>query len=198
MPADSDFSEPPWDAPLDVAAVRSSLPAGASIAGMFFLALVEGAQRRQVTLAFPRARYLQFGFYPVSEFVPLLVEAAQCFHPDKSLRQGLRRIGTVGPQAFLSSTLGRVTLGASDGVHAAVSAIAKTYAINIKPSSCEVLEARPLSMIVRLSDVPYFLDSHHVGVFEGTLQYAGVDGDVRIRSRGPTAAELLLEWSQRR
>jgi hypothetical protein len=82
-----------------------------------------------VALEFPQPRYLPFGFYPVREFAPLLVTAADLFYPDLSLRQGLRRIGTAG-LAFLSSTLGKVTLGASEGVHATVAAIAETYGIN--------------------------------------------------------------------
>src|SRR5690348_17205959 len=110
------FIEPPWAEPLDVPRVLAGIPESASIAGMFFLALQEGAERRQVSLTFSRPRYLPFGFYPVREFAPLLVEAAGKFYPQQSLREGLRRIGTAGPLAFLSSTLGKVTLGASEGV----------------------------------------------------------------------------------
>jgi uncharacterized protein (TIGR02265 family) len=186
--------EPPWGEPLDVPSVLAGIPESASIAGMFFLALQEGAERRQVSLGFSKPRYLPFGFYPVREFAPLLVEAAGKFYPDRSLREGLRRIGTAGPVAFLSSTLGKVTLGASEGVHATVSAIAKTYGINTRPSRCEILHAGPRSMTLKLDDVVYFLDSHHVGVFEGTLQYAGVDGTIKIAARSETSADLLLEW----
>jgi uncharacterized protein (TIGR02265 family) len=188
------FADPRWDAPLDAARVVNAIPPGARIAGMFFLALLDGAERRQVELPFPRERYLPFGFYPVSEFAPLLVEAAQRFHPELSLRRGLRRIGRVGPTAFLSSTLGKVTLGASEGVHAAVSAIASTYGINLRPSRCDVKETHPRSMIVSLEDVPYFLDSHHVGVFEGTLEFAGVQGTVQVRKRSDVSADLRLAW----
>jgi uncharacterized protein (TIGR02265 family) len=194
MAESSAFSEPPWDAALDAERVIARVPETATIAGMFFLALAEGAERRQVPLPLPRARYLPFGFYPVKEFAPLLVTAAGSFYPDKSLREGLRRIGGAAPVAFLTSTLGRVTLGASEGPHAMVSAIAKTYAINTRPSRCEVLESSPRSMLIRLEDVWYFLDSHHVGVFEGTLHFAGVQGRVRIAGRSETSADLQLDW----
>jgi uncharacterized protein (TIGR02265 family) len=188
------FIEPPWAEPLDVKRVLGQIPESASIAGMFFLALTVGAERRQVALAMPRPRYVPFSFYPVREFAPLLVAGAGLFHPHSSLREGLRRIGGVAPAAFLSSTLGRVTLGASEGVHATVSAIAKTYAINTRPSRCAIMKTEPRSMVVALDDVWYFLDSHHVGVFEGTLEHAGVQGRVRIHRRSETAADLLLEW----
>lgn len=170
------------------------MPADATIAGMFFLALRDGAQRRQLQLAALRPRYLPFGFYPVREFARMLVEAAPRFHPNASLRQGLRLIGRVGPTALLSSMLGKVTLGAAEGVHAAVTAVAKTYCVNVRPSRCEVLSTTPRSLVIALRDVPHFLDCHHVGVFEGCLEYAGAQGAVRICSHGDRDADLLLEW----
>jgi uncharacterized protein (TIGR02265 family) len=191
---DTAFVEPAWDAPLDASRVLAEIPASATIAGMFFQALADGAERRQVKLELPRARYLPFGFYPVREFAPLLITAATLFHPQGSLREGLRRIGTAAPIAFLGSTLGRVTLGASEGVQATVTAIAKTYAINTRPSRCAVTESGPRRIVVSLDEVHYFLDSHHVGVFEGTLEHAGVDGRVRLHRRSQTSGDLLLQW----
>jgi uncharacterized protein (TIGR02265 family) len=161
---------------------------------MFFLAVAEGAKRRNVSLSWARARYLPFSFYPVAEFATLLVQAAERFHPDLSLRQALRRMGAMGPKAFIASTLGKVTLGAAEGVHAVVGAIAKTYEINIRPSRCTIVRSMPSSMVLSLESVHYFLDTHHVGVFEGTLSHAGVDGRVKIASYSRTSAELLLEW----
>ena len=189
------FVEPPWDAPLDVPAILAAIPPDTTIAGMFFLAVAEGAKRRGVALAQPRERYLPFGFYPVVEFAPLLVAASQVFYPERTLRQGLRAIGTVAPQVFVGSVLGKVTLGAAEGVHAVVTAMASTYSINIRPCSCTIRESSPNSMIVSLTEVQHFLDSHHVGVFEGTLQHAGVKGRVRIHARSRISADFLLEWS---
>lgn len=190
----SDFVEPPWAAPLDVTRALASIPEQAAIAGMFFMALSDGAERRQVRLAFSRPRYLPFGFYPVREFAPLLVEAAERFYPTLPVRQGLRLIGRVGPKALLSSMLGKVTLGAAEGVQASVTAVAKTYAINIRPARCEVVHSGEGSMVVSLDSVPYFLDCHHVGVFEGCLEYAGAQGEVRMYPRGERAADLLIRW----
>lgn len=194
LPPPSAFVAPSWTAPLDGERAIAGMPEQATIAGVFFLALSDAAVRHSVKLAFPRSRYLQFGFYPVREFARLLVEVAPKFYPGTSLRQGLRLIGQVGPKAFLRTTLGRVTLGAGEGVHAAVTAVAKTYAINVRTSRCEVLSVEPRSMMVSLDDVPHFLDCHHVGVFEGCLEYARATGEVRIHVRGERAADLLLTW----
>jgi uncharacterized protein (TIGR02265 family) len=190
------FSDPPWEEALDPEEVIASVPADARIAGMFFIALASGAQRRGCTLPSARERYVQFTFYPVAEFARLLVEAAERFYPNLSLRHALRALGASGPGAFVASTLGKVTLGSAEGVHAAVAAIANTYKINIRPSRATILDSGPNWVIVGMEMVPYFLDSNHVGVFEGTIRYAGVD-DVRaqIASRSSSSAELLLSWN---
>jgi uncharacterized protein (TIGR02265 family) len=190
------FSDPPWDEALDPEQVISTVPANARVAGMFFIALAAGAQMRGCTLPSARERYVQFTFYPVAELARLLVEAAERFYPNFSLRQALRALGSSGPRAFVASTLGRVTLGSAEGVHAAVAAVASTYKINLRASRVAILDSGPNWVIVGMEVVPYFLDSHHVGVFEGTIRYAGVDdGRAQIASRSSASAELLLSWN---
>jgi uncharacterized protein (TIGR02265 family) len=190
------FSDPPWDEALDPETVISSVPANARIAGMFFIALAAGAQRRGCTLPSARERYVQFTFYPVAELARLLVEAAERFYPNLSLRQALRALGASGPEAFLASTLGKVTLGSSEGAHAAVAAVANNYKRIIQPSRVAILDSGPNWVIVGMEMVPYFLDSNHVGIFEGTIRYAGVDDvSAQIASRSSSSAELLLSWN---
>lgn len=188
------FRDPPWDALLDVPRALSLISSDSAIAGMFFLGVLEGAKRRGVSLPGTRDRYLPFGFYPISEFAPLLVAAAALFHPTLSLRQGLRAIGSVGPAILAKSVLGKVTLGSAIGVHAVIEAVANTYGVNIRPSRCTVTQQGPQACVVSVDNVQYFLDSHHVGVFEGTMTHAGVTGRVRIASRSEFSADLLLEW----
>jgi uncharacterized protein (TIGR02265 family) len=188
------FLEPPWDAPLDAARACSSIPADATISGMFFTALVAGAKARGLTLPSARDRYTPFQFYPVADLARLLVEAGERFFPERPLRQALRSLGKAGPAAFLTSTLGKVTLGSTEGVHAAVTAMANAYELNVRPSQVSVVDSGPTWAIARLEKVPYFLDSHHVGTFEGVLRFAGAQGAVRIAARSSTSAEFLLTW----
>jgi uncharacterized protein (TIGR02265 family) len=187
------FVDPPWERPLDVERALLLIPESATISGMFYLALVEGAKRRGVTIRFKEPRYLPFRFYSLREFAGLLAVASPSFHPGVSLREGLRRIGRAGPAALLRSTLGKVTLGAAAGVHDVVAAFIKTYPINVRPSSCSIESQSPGSMVVRLS-APHFLDCHHVGAFEGALAHAGVKGKVRIAKRSEVLADFLLAW----
>ncbi len=161
---------------------------------MFFAALVAGAKARGVTLPAARDRYTSFQFYPVADLARLLVEAADRFFPGRPLRQALRSLGKAAPDAFLTSTLGKVTLGSTEGVHAAVAAMASAYELNLRPSRVSVADSGHSWTIVRLEKIPYFLDSHHVGTFEGVLKFAGTQGTVRIAGRSPTSADFLLSW----
>ena len=188
------FSEPPWHEQLDVPRALSLISADSTIAGMFFLGVLDGAKHRGVSLAATRERYLPFGFYPVAEFAPLLVAAAGAFHPNLSLRQALRTIGVSGPAVLAQSVLGKVTLGSAIGVHAVIEPVANTYSVNIRRSQCAVTHKAAQACVVSVANVQYFLDSHHVGVFEGTMLHAGVKGRVRIKRQDELNAELLLEW----
>jgi uncharacterized protein (TIGR02265 family) len=103
-------------------------------------------------------------------------------------------MGRGAPQNLMSSTVGKVVLGPAQGIHAVLDTISQTYPINLRPSKGEVIERGERFAIVRLSDVHYFLDCHHVGIMEGVLRYAGERGTVRIRPIGPGAMDYLVAW----
>jgi uncharacterized protein (TIGR02265 family) len=189
------FVEPPWHAPLDAKAIVGAVPPDATITGMFILPLVQEAQRRGIVLPSARARYVPFTFYPLREHCKVLIEGCELLFPELPLRQALRKIGRGAPVALLKSTLGRVLLGSAKGVGPCVEAMAKAYALNMRPAVVTVGEISPSSAVVRLDDIHYFLDCHHVGTFEGLLKLAGVKGTVRIAPAGRTTADFLLEWT---
>lgn len=188
------FVEPPWHAPLDAEAAIREVPETATISGMFLAPLVLEAKRRGKALPSARDRYVPFTFYPLREHCRLLVETCALFYRDRPLRAALRKLGRGAPKALVESTLGKVVLGSAQGVDQIVSAMAKAYPLNARPSRVEVLEVRSRRAVVRLEEVHYFLDSHHVGAFEGVLKFAGVEGRVLIASRSSSSADLLLEW----
>ena len=188
------FLEPSWTAPLDAASAIQALPAQTTLSGMFFVAVVAAARQANVTLPSAQARYLPFRFYPLREFAKLLVEAAPALYPEEPLREALRKMGRAAPTNLLSSTVGKVVLGPAQGIHAILDTISQTYPINLRPSKGEVIERGERFAIVRLSEVHYFLDCHHVGILEGVLRYAGERGSVRIRPMGPGAMDYLVTW----
>jgi uncharacterized protein (TIGR02265 family) len=189
------FTEPPWEEPLDTAAALAAIPEDAQISGMFIAPLVAaGAKRNAAALGGGRERYVAFRFYPLREHASWLLEVAQSLYPDRSLRSALRKLGRGAPAAFLTSTLGKVMLDASLGLEGNVEAFAKAYALNLRPGSATVRECRPGRVIVSLEEIHYFLDCHHVGVFEGLMKHMGARGQVRVAGRSLSSADLLLEW----
>jgi uncharacterized protein (TIGR02265 family) len=188
------FVEPSWRAPLDVELELRSVPNDAKISGMFIAPLVVELKRSDPDGLTPRARYVPFNFYPLREHVQLLIEASQRVYADRPLRLGLRTLGRGAPSAFVASTLGKVVLGSTQGVHDRVAAIAKGYELNMRPGRATIVENTPNRIVVRLEDVHYFLDSHHVGVFEGIMKQSGVSGRVLFAAGLRGSADLLLEW----
>ncbi len=199
MPGDDrPFVDPPWGAPLDPEAVIARLPAEAAMRGMFLTAVVERARLQGKTLPSARDRYLPFEPYPLWEHCRLLVELARAVWPDQPLRQGLRRIGRGAAKALVGSTLGRVTVGSAEGVQHVLHQMAKSFTVIAQPGTITVAETGAGRAILELRGIHFFLDCHHVGVYEGALRYAEApDARVRIRTLGPSDADFLCEWTAR-
>jgi uncharacterized protein (TIGR02265 family) len=191
------WKEPPWDARLDGDALVRAVPADATMTGVFLAAVAQLATERGVTLTTARARYTPFQRYPLREHCELLLEVSRLAMPELSLRAALRKLGRGAPAALSRSTVGRVVLGLADGPVEILRAMAKSYALHMRPCTLEVVPHGQTGAIVHMSDIHNFLDSHNVGVFEGVLRHAGVDGLVRIRPYSRTAADLLCEWKAR-
>jgi uncharacterized protein (TIGR02265 family) len=194
FPSDDQFIDPPWNAPLDASDVLRSVPESATISGMFPDAVLQQAQQANVSLPSARDRYTKFRFYPLREFTRVLIEGCEIFFPGTPLRLALRKMGRAGPKTLISSTVGRVVFGSAEGALAAIEAMAKAYSINVRPSHVEVVAASEHRAIIRVRELHYFLDSHHIGVFEGTLRHAGVKGTVKICAYGPAEADILCSW----
>ena len=134
--------------------------------------------------------------YPLREHATLLVEAARALWPQESLRSGLRRLGRGASRALVHTIVGRVVLGSVDGPLEMLQAMATSYAIHASPGDVEVVVLGPRQAVVRLREIHHFLDSHHVGVFEGVLRQAAVrDPRVRLHAYSRIDADLLCEWS---
>jgi uncharacterized protein (TIGR02265 family) len=187
--------DPPWSAPLDAATVLRAVPETATVAGLFLEPLAEAARREGKPLPSARDRYTPFRFYPLREHASLLIEACARLYPNLPLRQALRKLGRGAPQALLTSTLGKVVLASAVGPDEIIAAMVKAYPINVRPSRLQIVELAAGRAIVRVEEMHYFLDSHHIGAFEGVISYAGRRGTVKICSYSPVSADLLCTWT---
>lgn len=192
--APKSFDEPDWQSPIDLAKTLASIPEARTISGMFLEPCVREARRFGKQLPSARERYVAFRFYPVREHVQLLVEACAMFYPSMPTRAALRKLGRAAPAALLTSTLGRATVGVAQGTLSIMDAMAKSYSVNLPGAEVTIMDAAANHCVVRMRSVPYFVDSHHVGAFEGVLRYAGVEGEVRLRLISSGDADLFCSW----
>ena len=188
------FYEPVWDAPLDVEAEVRALAAGATIKGLFIQPMVEEAARRHATLRGARERYLPFVDYPLVEHLRVMVEAAHAFSPSLTTRRGLRRLGRAAPLAVANTVVGKVLWSAVTDVASGLELAARIYAITAPSSRVVVLENKPGHARVRLEGTHCFLDSNHVGTWEGVMHACHVKGTVGVRIEPRGAAEFALAW----
>ena len=112
----------------------------------------------------------------------------------RGLREGLRRLGRGAPHVLLQSTIGRVVLGSAEGPLATLEAMARSYAVHMRPASLVVERSGERGAIIRMTDIHNFLDSHNVGVFEGVMRHAKVEGTIKLRSYSRSSADFLCAW----
>ncbi len=189
------WTDPDWLAPLDEGACLRAIPESATMTGMFLDAVAKLGRERGHAVPSARPRYVPFQPYPLVEHCRILLDVARALYPKHSLREALRRLGRGAPHVLLGSTVGRVVLGSVEGPHATLEAMARSYMLHMRPGELVVERAGDRAALVKMVDIYNFLDSHNVGVFEGVLAHARVQGRVRVRRRSPTAGELRCEWA---
>jgi uncharacterized protein (TIGR02265 family) len=188
------FREPPWNAPLNVDRELECIPPTAQIRGMFIMPVAAEAKRAHAVTKCLRDRYVPFQFYPLREHARLLVDTCAAMFPKLPLRQALRKLGRGAPTAFLASRLGRVVMQSGEGLMEVVNGLAKGYELSLSPGRATVSETTGRSVDVTLEDVYYFLDSHHVGAFEGALKVSGIKGRVQVHRISAAQGVLRLSW----
>lgn len=185
------FHAPPWGAPLDVDAVIAAIPKDATVKGVFLNSVATALPRDETALR--RDRYLAFADYPLVELAHLLVVAADALFPALPVRQALRKMGRRTPRILLETTYGKVVFAGATEMHEVLEATAKAYGV-MAGAKVTVEDAGEGFARIRLEDVFWFLDSNHVGVFEGLMKYCGVRGNVDIRLESPSRGEFALTW----
>ena len=195
-PLPIDWYEPPWSSALDADRLLRLVPADATMTGQFLAAVAGVAEGRGIRLLSARPRYTPFFAYPLREHCELLLETSRKVFPELPLRESLRKLGRGAPQVLLQSVVGRVVFGSVDGPLEVLRAMATSYMLHMRPGTVEVFSIDAKTAVVQASGIHNFLDSHNVGVFEGALRHAGVQGGVRIHAYDRVTADLRCTWGK--
>jgi uncharacterized protein (TIGR02265 family) len=186
------FVAPNFALPIDPAAQKRLVPAGATVKGMQLQGLLDEQSRSGHS---PTGRYVAFRDYPGEELIDRLVETAARCHPSLAPREGLRRVGHSAYGTLSRSTIGKVLFAVAGSVpRQFLTVAAQAYSVSGSTGAAEVLSAHDGEAVVRLTEIYSFVDSWHVGIFEGAFRAMGAPCVVRVRLRGPTSADLLLRW----
>ena len=186
------FAAPQFTLPVDLAAQKRLVPPGATVKGMQLQGLLDEQARCGHT---PAGRYVAFRDYPAEELLERLIETAARCHPSVPVREGLRRVGHSAYGTLARSTIGKVLFAvAGTAPRQFLEMTTRAYSVSGSTGASEVLSMRDREAVVRLTEIYSFVDSWHVGIFEGAFRAIGAPCVVRVRPRSPMSAEFLLHW----
>ncbi len=191
----SGFVRPDFSVPIDLEAQKRLIQPGATVKGMQLQALVDECKKRGVAIG--TRKYTSFREYPGEELLDLLVATAQGVWPNVSTREGLRRVGRLAYPTLYHSLIGRVVFGAlARDIHRIWGVVSKGYALSGSTGSATLVEVRDNDAIVRLEGIYSFVDSWHVGIFEGAVELYDAEPEVLVKKTSPTSADFLVRWRE--
>lgn len=190
-----DFVIPDPNAPLDLAERLASLPAQATVKGMFFQTMSGQAFAASGQLP-GRDRYVAYKDYPLREWIELLLKAARLTFPRVPVREGLRRLGQESYPTFARSTVGRVLMAAAgNNLGAALRLAPRAFSLTTNTTQCEVVAMADTRAVLRVTRAWDFIEALHVGVFEGTMRSFQRTGLVRVRILSLSSADFEITWT---
>jgi uncharacterized protein (TIGR02265 family) len=169
-------------------------PAENEVNGMYVVGLLELLRKRKVVV--PTVRPAQrFRFYPLREYMELLVFAAVNLHPEKTVGEGLRHMGLGVIPTFASSLAGNVILSAATwSWEAALGGLTRGYSLSVRPGSVRVVESRRGFARVEFRGMWNFGETYQVGLIEGLMRWCKVDGKLWARKLSRANTDILIEW----
>ena len=183
-----------WSEPLDVDALLSATPPEATIRGMLFQFLdlaAEKAGKQQAS----KGGFIAFKNSPLREYMKAAVATAELAFPGEPLRQGLRQIGHVVYPSYAETMIGSAIFSvAGRDFFKIASLAARAYGLTIKPGSLSVSKIDERHVEVSLRQIWDFVDSQHVGIWEGALQVCNAEGQIRVRRLSPCDADFDIQW----
>jgi uncharacterized protein (TIGR02265 family) len=188
------FVELDWKAPIDLDAFVAGIPPAAVVKGVFPSAVAEAARRKGKELKHARERYHSFGDVPLREYVPMLVECASTLDPELPVREGLRKLGRGSIDAIARSTFGRILMTSLLDVTTSLAAVGKAVAITTPGARIAVSVVGPRRVVIEMSHIYTFFDSHHIGILEKVTTVANIHVHARVSARGLYDGEVELVW----
>lgn len=191
------FETPSFTSPLDPGPYYGSVPAGATMLGIFFNSILNSLGKQREAVAREFGPYRPLTHYPLLEMLKLHVTGAKHLHPTLPLRAALRQTGRSMFPALFDSLAGRAVFGAfRNRIDEAFPYAPRALMMSMTGVEAEVLEKAHGEAVMSIRNDPVFLDAHVVGIVEGALEFMGARRQrVQIQSRGVLDAVFHCAWS---
>jgi uncharacterized protein (TIGR02265 family) len=142
-----------------------------------------------------RKRCIPFKSYPVGEYNALVDEVAQNVLPHLTVAEARRLLGSEVYPRFTETMVGTALLAVAGHDWNRVILIApKAYEVSLEPGSVEVTLHRPGNALVRLRDVWTYVDTLHLGIFQGAMKRCGAHGTIEVEPISRCDADFLIQW----
>jgi uncharacterized protein (TIGR02265 family) len=163
--------------------------------GVFFKTALHEADIAGVRRQAGRDSYSPLIPYPTSELISVLFECSQLAFPGVPPREALRRLGqrvftnlrATSAGTFLFAVAGRKAT-------AALGLVNRAY--RLFSTNCTAVPRQyPAdgTWVIELRNVWSFVDSYHVGIFEGALAGYGEHPEIRVRTLALADADLVFK-----
>ncbi|WP_437980494.1 DUF2378 family protein [Sorangium sp. So ce117] len=184
---------------IDIDAVVAGVPESYAMKGMFFNALAAtlGERFAQVvsTLSSPPrgGLYLPFSDYPTRDFLRLYDAAARLSHPNRSSREGYRRLARQQVGAFRESALGRITMHLATDPGAALMRYTGSLGALVKGPLARARQLGPSEVQIDISCHRGTLE-YPLGNFEALVMGYGAKPTISVEVRGAETLQFLVSW----
>lgn len=159
-------------------------------------ALVDECKKQGVAIS--TRKYTSFREYPGEELLDLLVATAEGVWPGVPIREALRRVGRLAYPTLYNSLVGKVIFGAlARDVKRIWGVVSKGYELSGSTGTATLLEVTDEEAIVRLDGMYSFIDSWHVGIFEGAIEVYDADSEIYVKMNTPMSADFQVRWRMR-
>jgi len=196
IPVDTDeFEHPDLEVPFDLEAYVESIPEDAAMRGLPIFQMVGDVTPDGIALLESNG-IGKLRLNPLREVFAALGEVVrESMGDDVPVRVGLSRLGWQGYRGVLKTLIGRALFQA---VGEDVREI-----LRLLPTACDHIFSTAVMEVVGVRQRWALIAYHEMwtlepgmdfGLFEGLLDFCGLEGSVRYRPDGPAHGELLVEW----
>jgi uncharacterized protein (TIGR02265 family) len=148
-----------------------------------------GAARTQ------RKRCIPFKSYPVADYNALVDEVAQSVLPHLTVAEGRRLIGSEIYPRFTETMVGTALLAvAGHDWNRVITIGPKAYEVSLSPGSVQVTLNRPGNALVQLREVWTYVDTLHLGIWQGAMKRCGTEGTIEVDLISRCDADFLIQW----